>query len=308
MKILILGGGGLLGRSVVESLRGREFDVHSPSKNILDLSARESLPAYLDNRHFDLVVNCAGHVGGIGQNVRHPFRFARLNLEIEINTQGALAESKIDCITFGTSSMYSPSIPTPYSEDVVFAGEPDPGNEGYSLAKRMSAKLVKLSNREFGLNNRMLVLSNIYGPNDHLDLDRAHLPAAAILKTDIAAKTGAPVTVWGSGKAKREFTYVEDVSNWLASNVIDYQAMPWLLNIGSGDNRPVKEFYEVASKLLSHTTPMMFDKEKPEGSLSKVLDSSIAREFFKWSPSTTLEEGMSRCVDQWKRSGDVRAE
>jgi GDP-L-fucose synthase len=193
-------------------------------------------------------------------------------------------------------------------EDLIGTGPLEPTNEGYALAKLIGTKSVSITASELGLNWRTLVLSNLYGPGDHFGADRSHLVAAIINKVAEAKKSNLKfINMWGDGSARREFTYVDDVAAFIVANLEKLEIMPQVLNLGSGFDYSVKEYYESVLKCFDLIVEIKPDVSKPSGMQRKLLNSESAKSL-GWNPKTSLEDGLGLTIEWYSRLGESKLE
>jgi len=266
----------------------------------VDLRDRSAVADALARAEVDVVVHAAAKVGGISANIAHPVEFLADNLTIDTNLIESAREAGIDrFVYFGSSCMYPRDYRQPLVESDVLAAPLEPTNEGYALAKIAGARLCDYVSREFGHAYRTLIPSNLYGPGDHYGSSASHLVAAAIYKAHVAKSERAQhVDVWGDGTARREFTFVTDVAEWVAQSIDSISAWPSLLNIGLGRDYTIREFYEFALQAVGYDAELRFDPTKPAGMAQKLMDSSRANGF-GWAPRTGVPDGMADAYRRW---------
>jgi GDP-L-fucose synthase len=190
-------------------------------------------------------------------------------------------------------------------EELIGFGPLESTNEGYALAKLVGTKTVTVTSVDLGLTWRTLVLSNLYGPGDHFENDRSHLIAAIIKKvTEAKSSNSNTVEMWGDGKARREFTFVSDVAEFIVSNLANLESLPVTLNLGAGMDFSVREYYEEVLKVNKLVAEIRPDVTKPSGMKRKLLNSDRAKSF-GWSPKISLEEGLKLTVDWYLRQGEL---
>ena len=288
MKALVTGSAGMLGSALVNALEAQAgVDVFAATRADADLRSREDVNALIDRVQPDIVMHAAARVGGIAANLAD-------NVGIDRNVIEASADREVGkLIYFGSSCMYPRDYRQPLVESDILAAPLEPTNEGYALAKIVGSRMCDYVSRERGLAYRTLIPSNLYGPGDHFGSTASHLVAAAIYKVDQACRSGASsIDVWGDGTARREFTYVADVADWVAESLEDVGDWPSLLNIGLGVDYSVREFYEFALKAVGYEAELVFDVEKPAGMRQKLMDSTRAKQH-GWNPGTSIEQGMA---------------
>jgi GDP-L-fucose synthase len=204
--------------------------------------------------------------------------------------------------------MYPKNSQTAMSEELIGTGPLESTNEGYALAKLVGTKKVSITAQELGLTWRTLVLSNLYGPGDHFAEDRSHLVAAIIKKVAEAKSSGSKVIdMWGDGSARREFTYVKDVADYIAMNLDNLEQLPALLNLGSGVDYSVKEYYLEVMKAFDLEAGIKSDISKPTGMQRKLLNVERARSL-GWKPKTSLNEGLKSTIEWYLRQEGIKYE
>lgn len=304
IKVLVTGGTGFLGGHIAESLSKKEaLSLLTPSRKNLDLADRKSVESYLLAHKPEIVVHAAAFVGGLGAHYKNNFSFLVANTTIDSNLLGVCADLNISkVVTFGSSCMYPPGTGRALSEQEMNSSYFEETNEGYAIAKKHLWDLVRLSRERDGLSWSQIVLSNLYGPGDNFDPKTSHLIAAITTKLLAAVEESQPnIEIWGSGRPRREFTFVTDVSQWL-SEFIQTPASKWpeSLNLGFGKDYSVKELYEMAADILGWKGDFVLDPSKPDGAMDKLMDSSKARAFFGWRPQTTIGDGIRRTLQSRK--------
>ena len=189
--------------------------------------------------------------------------------------------------------MYPKDYRQPLSESDLLMGPLEPTNEGYALAKIVGAKLCEFASSTAGVAYRTVIPSNLYGPGDNFEAKTSHLLASVIRKVHEAKLVGGnSVEVWGSGEARREFTYIDDLAEWMVKAATKVEMLPQYLNLGFGKDYSVTDFYKAAMKVIGVEAELRYDRTKPDGMKQKLLDSSLARESADWDPTTTIEEGI----------------
>jgi len=286
----------MLGCSVVDAwsrLRSRDELVVLTRKDV-DLRDMRATREVLAPLALDAVFHAAARVGGIAAKLADPVTYLADNLLLDTSVIVAAAELRIpELLAVGSSAVYPELYERPYVEADLLGGPLESANEGYAIAKIAAAKLCEYESRQHGLNFRVALASNLYGPHDHLGEDGAHLVAAALTKVHRAMVAGErTVTIWGDGTARREFTYSGDVADWLVSQVGHLSSWPDRLNLGCGTDHSVSEYYEMAREVVGYKCDFVFDLTKPSGSPRRLIDSAAARAL-GWTPRTSLRDGMA---------------
>lgn len=297
MKIFVTGGSGMVGRNLLDNPGLAGHHVMAPSSSQVDLRDRQALLAFVQENRPDLIVHCAGKVGGIQANLQDPVAFLAENLDMGMNLVLAARQAGIPrLLNLGSSCMYPCEAPNPLREDMLLTGGLEPTNEGYALAKLTVARLCQYVTRETRGSMRYLTIipCNLYGPWDKFDPERAHLIPAVIAKIHRAMLRGVDtVTVWGDGSARREFLYAGDLADFIRFALGRLDTLPELMNLGLGLDHTILEYYTTTAQVLGWRGRFVHDLDKPVGMQRKVVDTSI-QETLGWAPSTSLEEGIRK--------------
>lgn len=300
MKILVTGSTGLLGSALSRTLP-RKLDkfVFFASRTHGDLENRREAHELLQQIRPDKVLHCAAVVGGIGLNVNSSHELFFRNRLIDQNVLEAALEVGVrDVVAFASNCIFPTTLQPPYQEAFFDQGPIEVTNYGYGLAKRQLIQTCQMLDRGQTGNFKVLIPSNMYGMGDNFSLDKSHLMGAIVRKTlDAKRKGESKVTVWGSGKPKRELLFSDDLANWLWSSMHYAESWPSVMNMGQGEEHSVKSLYLMASRATRFPLELSFDKSKPEGTKSKLLDSTTARNGFNWNPRTSIEEGISKVFE-----------
>jgi len=303
-KILVTGANGMLGKSVTKSLDSSNFEVISITRNEVDLTDSVATKKILEKYSPDAIIHCAALVGGIQANISGGGKFLLQNLAIDNSILISAKELEIrDLVYIGSSCMYPANRDSALTEDQILTGPLEKTNENYALAKIIGSRMVEAIAQEFHLNWRTFIASNLYGPHDHFGSDKSHLLSAIITKAVEAKKSNGKIEMWGDGKPRREFTYVEDFSDWIAFSMDKLEKLPQNLNVGIGTDHSVHEFYSLALKAIDFQTEIIPNLDKPNGNMRKLMDSSKAR-IFGWNPKTSIEQGISETIN-WYLSNIV---
>ena len=297
----------MLGRSLIKEFEELNIEFNAPTRRQLDLSDGPAVKAYVASCEPTHLVHAAAMVGGIAANIAAPVDFLARNLKTDLNLFEAALDFRVPNLLYMSSScIYPVESDNPKTEDMVLAGKPEITNLGYALSKIIGMQFASSVATSQSLGWRSLILSNMYGPHDHFDTFKSHLLASIISKVANAIDTGASeIIMWGDGIARREFTYVEDVAKFIATNLENIASFPQNMNLGFGEDYSVKEYYERVIEAFGTQLKLKYDLSKPVGIMQKLMDSSGAKAF-GWTELTSLDIGLRKTVD-WYRSNLINA-
>ena len=302
MRLLLTGSGGMLGSSIFDRV-AESCDVLAPKRSELNLLDPIKVNEYFAKWNPSLVIHTAARVGGIQANIDTGFDFLLENLKMDSNVFDAARSSGTkNLIYIASTCMYPKDRNSALKESDLLSGALEPTNEGYALSKIIGAKTVEIAAHQENLAWRTLILSNLYGPRDHFEPSRSHLIAAIIRKVDDAIEKSFPIiSMWGTGQSRREFTFVEDVASFVAENLESVSEWPFMMNLGSGVDHTVLEYYELVAKIMGYKGKIVSDPSKPEGMRRKLSDSSLSNKF-GWNPRTSLSEGLEQTIAWYKKN------
>jgi GDP-L-fucose synthase len=304
-RVTVTGGSGFLGGAVVRKLkeRGGEsvFVPRSADYDLTDERAVQQL--YADSRP-DVVIHLAARVGGIGANQQNPgsFFYANLMMGALMLEHGRRAGLE-KFVAIGTVCSYPKDTPVPFREADLWAGYPEETNAPYGLAKKMLLVQSQAYRQQYGFNSIFLLPVNLYGPADNFDLQTSHVIPALIRKCVTAVdERAATVPIWGSGRATREFLYVDDCAEGLLRATERYNSSE-PVNLGSGQEISIKDLAELIGRLTGFTGTFSWDASKPDGQPRRRLDVSRAREAFGFEAATSFEQGLCETIAWYRRQG-----
>lgn len=297
-KILVTGGAGFVGRHLVKNLiekRGiPEKNISIPRARTLDLRIKENAEKAV--KGIDIVFHLAALSGGIGFSKDHPGRMFYDNAIMGINLiESARVAGVEKIINIGSYNEYPKDAPMPLKEENLWAGLPEDSFLPYGLAKKSLLIQLQAYRKEYGFNGIHLILASMFGPG--YDESSTDLIPLLIKQINEAKKNNLPVIGWGTGKATRDFLYVEDAVEGMVLAAEKYnKAEP--INLGSGREVPIKELIMILAKLMDFKGEIKWDKTKPEGQLRYIMDNSRAKEEFGFVPKVGLEDALKRTITQ----------
>ena len=291
-KIFVTGHKGLVGSAILRRLNYYSFkNIITVDKKKLDLRDQQNVSIFFKKNKIDAVINAAAKVGGIYANDNFKADFIYDNLLIQNNVIHACYKNKIKSLIFlGSSCIYPRNCKQPIKEKYLLTGELEKTNEPYAVAKIAGIKMCESYNFQYKTNYKCLIPSNLYGPNDNYNLKKSHFLPALLVKAILAKKNKKKeIILWGTGKAKRELTYVDDVAD-ACIYFINKKTKESLINIGSGHEMSILEYAKFILKKINYNCKIVLDNSKPDGTPRKIVDSSIARRY-GWRPKIDLNQG-----------------
>jgi GDP-L-fucose synthase len=292
-KIFVAGHLGMVGSSIVRLFKKLGYtNILTVPRTELDLTNQQEVNNWFEKNKPDYVFLSAAKVGGIGANKAYPSEFLYDNISIQTNVIHASYINKVKKLLFlGSSCIYPKENPLPIKENRILSGPLEPTNEAYSLAKIVGLKMCEYYYTQYGCNFISVMPCNLYGPNDCFDLEKCHVIPALLTKFHIAKfKNDTKISVWGTGIARREFLYVDDLSEALYLVMQTYNKNEFI-NIGSDYDITMKELFNTISDVVEYKGEIEFDISKPDGTLSKLIDSTNIKEL-GWKPNTSLRDGI----------------
>ena len=301
-KILLVGSSGFLGKNVFEKINN-DNDVHVISgKKDCDISNIDELRSYIDDLDFEYVINCAAFVGGIAYGYKYPAEMLSVNSKIANNIYEISKEKSVKMLINPIPNCVYPGHLDTYKEEDLWDGPPHESVFYYALAKRMSIALGSSYHAQHNLSSCSVIMSNMYGPNDHFEENRSHAMGALINKIYKAKldkeKT---VDVWGSGKQIREWLYVEDGADALIK-CMDLSDGNYLFNIGVGKGISIIDLANLIKERVEWDGEFNLDTTKPEGVLEKKVDGSMGKDTINWSPKFSLDEGIKKTIEWYEEN------
>lgn len=300
-KIFVAGHKGLVGSAIVRSLREQGYRnlVLVASKD-LDLRDETTTLNFFKETKPDYVFLAAAKCGGIKDNIDHPVQFLEDNLKIQSSVISASYKTDVKKLMFlGSACIYPRECEQPIKEEYLLSGYLEPTNEAYSLAKIAGIKLCQAYNKQYGTNFISVQPSNVYGPRDNFNPQTSHV-IAGLIRRFHEAKVGEKerIECWGSGSARREFIYVEDLADALIFLMNNYDDSE-IINVGVGRDVSIKELVAHIVDVVGYEGEVGWDTSKPEGMKQRLLDTTKLKEL-GWKPKTTLDNGLFLTYEYFK--------
>jgi GDP-L-fucose synthase len=281
------------------------------SKKELDLTNYRKVYSFIKKNKPDIVVNCAGKVGGILANNKYPKEFLFENIKIQLNLIESCRENKIKYfVNLGSSCIYPKNISKPIKEDDLLSGRLESTNEAYALAKIVGLKSCQFYNKQFKTFYFTIMPCNLYGPNDNFDSESSHFLPALIKKFYNASKKNFnSVELWGTGNVKREVLHVTDLAKAIFfilekvmlknKRILSFLKKRPFINVGCNMDYSIKFYAKKISNFLNKNFIIKFNKKYPDGTKRKLLDSSFIHEL-GWRPEISLDKGIDLTINWYK--------
>jgi len=313
IKIFIAGHSGLVGSALYIFLKEKKFNLITATRSKLDLTDAARVKRFIRETKPNVVINCAGRVGGIRANYIYPTEFLFENLKIQMNLVNSCFENKIkNVILLGSSCIYPKFAKQPIKEEYLLSGKLEPTNEAYALSKIVALKSLEYYNRQFNTNYLALQPTNLYGPDDNFHAINSHFIPGLIQKfhlTNLNKKK--IVEVWGTGKAKRDMLYVYDLADAICFVLIkllqkDKKLLKIIkktsfINVGSGTEHSVKFYVSKIKKIVNPKAVIKYNSNFPDGTPRKLLNCEIMTKL-GWISKTPLEIGLTKTYNWYLKN------
>ena len=309
-RILVTGHTGMVGSAILRRLDAiGAANVIRQSSDELDLRRQHDVEAFLADQHPEVVIVAAGRVGGIYANATYPAQFAYDNLMIAANViHGAFHNGVQRLLFLGSTCIYPCAADQPIPEEALLSGPLERTNEAYALAKIAGLKLCQYYRRQYGVTFHSAMPTNLYGPGDNYHPDNSHVLPALIHRFHEAKKKGhREVGIWGSGKPRREFLYVDDLADAII-HLLQLDDPPDWVNVGTGQDISIQELAELVAKIAGYDGRITNDLSKPDGTMLKRTDTTLINQI-GWQPRIDFWTGIRMAYESFVtelESGSLR--
>lgn len=305
-RVYVAGHTGMVGSALVRRLKSEACEILTADRATLDLTRQGETEQWISKIKPDAVILAAAKVGGIAFNNAYPVDFLSYNLAIALNVIHASHESGVKKLLFlGSSCIYPKLAPQPMSEDMLLTGPLEPTNQWYVVAKIAGIKLVEAYRRQYGDDFISVMPTNLYGPGDNYHPEHSHVPAALIRRMHEAKVASAPtVTIWGTGRPRREFLAVDDLADACIFVMKHYSGLEFL-NVGTGTDMTIAEFAQLVADVVGYRGRFVFDTSRPDGTSQKLLNVSAINRL-GWRAKTRLREGLAAAYSDFLANAGQR--
>lgn len=302
-NIYIAGHNGLVGSAIYRNLQKKGYkNIITRTRQELDLLDASAVNAFFSKEKPEYVFLAAARVGGILDNSLHPADFIRENLVLQTNVISAAHTHGVKKLLFlGSSCIYPKLSPQPIKESYLLTGPLEPTNDAYAIAKIAGILTCQAYNKQYNTDFISVMPTNLYGPHDNFDLTSSHVLPALLRKFYDAVQSKAEtVTLWGSGKPKREFMHVDDMAD-ACTYLMKHYSGSEIVNIGTGKDVSIKQLGQLIKKITGFSGKIIWDTSKPDGTMRKRLNVSRLHKL-GWRHSINLEEGVKKTYAWFRKN------
>jgi GDP-L-fucose synthase len=299
-KIYVAGHRGLVGSAIVRKLEKEGYqNLLLRTSSQVDLRDQQAVKEFFEKEKPEYVFMAAAKVGGINANNTHPAEFLYDNLCIQNNIIHQAYKNQVKKLLFlGSSCIYPKNAPQPIKEEYLLSGYLEPTNDAYAIAKIAGIKMCQSYHKQYGCNFISAMPTNLYGPGDNYDLKNSHVLPALLRKFHEAKEKGeATVTVWGTGKPRREFLHSDDLAEACLFLMEQYND-PAIINIGVGKDISIGEMAQMIKKISGFSGELIFDTSMPDGTFQKLLDVSKLNAL-GWQAKISFEQGLKKTYEEY---------
>ena len=296
--VFVAGHKGLVGSAIVRALRRHGFEnILTQTRAELELTNQAAVHAFFSAQRPDYVFMAAAKVGGIHANSTYPAEFIYENLQVQNNCIDAAWKNATKKLLFlGSSCIYPRSAPQPMQEKFLLSGPLEPTNEWYAIAKIAGIKTCQAYRKQYGFNAISAMPTNLYGPGDNFHLENAHVLPALMRRFHEAKERSDPtLTIWGTGTPRREFLHVDDLAE-ACLFLMDHYEDDEFINVGIGSDVTIAELASTLKQVVGFTGEILFDTNKPDGMMRKLLDVSKMTSL-GWQSKISLPDGIQNTYD-----------
>ena len=297
-NILLIGSQGFLG-SHVKNLLEQNQEKYQEIKNKKDIDIRnlEELDKFVSQNEFKAIINCSAFVGGIAFGYKYQADLLQINSLMAVNIYEIAKKYKIEKVINPISNCVYPGHLELYEEKDFWNGPPHESVFNYGLSKRLMVGLGESFFHQYGITTSNVIMSNMYGPNDHFEEERSHALGAIIKKVSDAKKSNSKnIEIWGTGKPVREWLYVEDGAKALV-NSLNLNDGSYLFNVGINKGSSINEISDMISHAFNWDGNFVYDSSKPDGVMKKTVNGEYGKRLLDWAPEVKLNDGIKKTVD-----------
>ncbi len=307
-RIAVTGATGFLGKRVVKKLRQRGIEPVQTSLSLgVDLRDYQQAASFFQEEKPDVLLNCASFVGGIQFGYKYPADLFENNLLMNVNLLRAAREAEVERIVNPISNCVYPASARLFREDEIWDGPMHESVQVYGFVRKAMWMGSWANYQQHGLEAINIVLSNMYGPEDHFEAERSHALGALIMKFVEAKRQASPyVDVWGSGKPVREWLHVDDGAEAMIRSM-DIPHTTDFINIGCGKGISILDMCRLIKELTGYEGEIRLDPDKPDGAAYKTVDGSRGKELLGWEPSIDFREGVAQTIAWYEANHSVPA-
>ncbi|WP_419168980.1 GDP-L-fucose synthase family protein [Halobacteriovorax sp.] len=307
-KILVCGATGMVGSSIIRTLNQKGYNnILGPSRSELNLTNQNEVINYFTSNKPSVVIDAAAKVGGIQANNKYRADFIHTNLQIQNNLYEASFKSGCETFLFlGSSCIYPKKCPQPIKEEYLLTGPLEPTNEPYAIAKIAGLKTAESYRKQYGLNYFSVMPTNLYGVNDNFHPENSHVIPGIIQRMQSAIDNNDKTfELWGSGKVKREFLYVDDLAKACIFLLESKKEKPDWINVGTGEDIEILDVCKIIAQLMGFNGEIVTNTDYPDGTPRKLLDTGIINGL-GWYPDTSLKEGLEKTIKFYRTDNQIR--
>lgn len=291
--VLVTGASGMLGQHLVPMLENKGYNVLTPPQELLDLTDSTETSNFIASNRIDAVVHCAAYVAGIASSTTTKHHSFDANVSMGLNiVRSCIQHGVRTLLNVGSATVYPSDAPQPLSESSLGQGAFEGPIEGYALSKYVVYRACAMANEQHDVSFKTILPCNLFGPYDNFSLETGHMLPAILHRMHQAKEdNNAPITIWGDGSAKREFLYAPDLADFICFSLENFEALPEVMNVGSGVEVSVKQMHQHMAKIIGYSGELLHDFDKPVGRLRRYLDLHHQQRL-GWSPKTPFEEAL----------------